>query len=57
MKKTILPLIDRKALGALRKAVKKLVIERKKSGISLSIWKNGKVVTIPAHKINIKQLG
>lgn len=45
------------ALKALRDAVRKVVIERKKSGVSLSIWKDGKVVTIPADKINLKSLG
>lgn len=41
----------------MRIAVKKAVTERKRLGVSLSIWKDGKVVTIPAKKINLKQLG
>lgn len=42
---------------AMRAAVKKAVIERMHSGVSLSIWKNGKVVTIPARRIDLKSLG
>lgn len=39
------------ALKALREGVKKALEERKKNGVSFSVWKNGKVVTLPASKI------
>jgi hypothetical protein len=48
---------DKKVVKAMRDAARKAIIARKKSGVSLSIWKNGKVVTIPASKINLKSLG
>lgn len=57
MAKLKFPQADKQALKALRAAVRKVVIERKRLGISLSIWKDGKVVTIPAKKINLKALG
>lgn len=56
MKKTKTPRIDKNALKAMREAVHKVVEERKKSGISLSIWKDGKLVIIPAAKITAAML-
>ena len=40
-----------KALQALREGVRKAFEERKKNGVSFSVWKDGKVVTQPATKI------
>ena len=40
-----------KAEAAMKKAVKKVVDEHKKSGRPLVIWKNGKVVKVSAKKI------
>jgi len=42
---------DLNALKALREGVKQALEERRKSGVSFSIWKNGKLVTVPAKKI------
>lgn len=56
MKKSRSSRPDKYALKALRVAVGKAIRERKKSGVSMSIWKNGKVVTIPAHKIDLRWL-
>lgn len=36
---------------ALKDAFKKLVLERRKTGGTLILWQNGKVVEIPASKI------
>jgi hypothetical protein len=57
MKKIKRSSLSLKAQKALRDAVRKALIERKRLGVSMSIWKNGKVVTIPAKRINLKQLG
>lgn len=57
MKKYRMTALDKNAQKAMREAVLHLVKERKRLGIPLSIWKNGKVVTIPAKKINLKSLG
>jgi hypothetical protein len=57
MAKIKFPKADKQALKALRSAVKKALIERKRLGVLMSIWKDDKVVTIPAHKINLKQFG
>jgi hypothetical protein len=57
MAKIKFPPAHKQALKALRAAVRKALIERKRLGISMSIWKDGKVVTIPAKKINLKSLG
>ena len=40
--------LHNKAVRALREAVRKLVQEHKQTGIPLTVWKNGKVVHIPA---------
>ena len=43
--------LDKKAEKAMREAVKGVVLEHKKNGLSLSVWKEGKVVNIPAKKL------
>lgn len=40
-----------KAMAALKKAVKEVIEQHKKSGRPLAIWKNGRTVMIPANKI------
>ena len=47
----------KQALKALQEAVKKVIIERKRTGVALSIWKDGKVLTIPASEIDLEKLG
>ena len=44
--------MHRQALKAMREAVEKIVIERRKNEIPLSIWKNGKVAQIAAKDVN-----
>jgi len=36
---------------AMREAVKGVVLEHKKSGLALAVWKEGKVVNIPAKRL------
>jgi hypothetical protein len=43
--------IQDKAEKALKSAVRKLVLERKKTGESLYIWRNGKVTKVPASQL------
>ena len=43
--------IQEKAEKALKSAVRKLVQERKKTGESLYIWRNGKVAKVPANQL------
>jgi len=43
--------IQEKAEKALKSAVRKLVQERKKTGESLYIWRNGKVAKVPASQL------
>ena len=40
--------IHNQAEKAMKEAVRKLVAEHKKMGMLLAIWKNGKVVRVPA---------
>jgi len=47
MKKT--KSLQDKAVIALKKAVREVVENHKKSGRALSVWENGKVVHIPVH--------
>ncbi|MDX2073744.1 MAG: hypothetical protein SFX19_05190 [Alphaproteobacteria bacterium] len=51
MKKSSLTASDKKILQALREGVRKAFEERKKNGVSFSVWKDGKVLTQPASKI------
>ena len=43
--------VHKKAEQAMREAVYKVVKEHRKTGVPLAIWKNGKVVRVPAKKI------
>lgn len=43
--------ISDKAIGALKVAVRKLVAERKRMGMPVIVWKNGKVARIPASQV------
>ena len=43
--------VHKKAEQAMREAVYKVVKEHRKTGVPLAIWKNGKVVCVPAKKI------
>ena len=56
MKKTNgkIPSLARKAEKALKVAVAKAIKEHKKNGIPIAVWKNGKVVTIPASRIRVR---
>lgn len=51
MTKSSLTASDKKILQALRDGVRKAFEERKKNGVSFSVWKDGKVLTQPASKI------
>ena len=37
---------------ALKSAIRKLIREHKRSGHPVIIWQNGRVVKVPAHKLN-----
>jgi hypothetical protein len=56
-KKVKLPAIVLAAQKSMRSAVREAIKERIRLGVSMSVWKDGKVVTIPAKKIDIKNLG
>lgn len=43
-----------KAEKALKQAVVKAMIDHKRTGDPIAVWKNGKVVWIPANKIQVK---
>ena len=43
--------LDKQAEKAMREAVQKVVVEHKKLRMPLSIWKNGKVVRVPAKQM------
>jgi len=40
-----------KAMAAMRKAVRQVVEQHKKTGRSLAVWKNGKVVRISPNSV------
>jgi len=45
--------LHKKAVKAMREAVRDVVKEHRKSGIPLAVWKNGKVARISAKKIKL----
>jgi len=56
MKKKKRPfLLAYKAEEALRKAVAEAIAEHRRNGVPIAIWRNGKVVRIPAHQIEVQE--
>ena len=54
MRKVPPPLAYR-AEEALRKAVAGAIAEHRRNGIPIAIWRNGKVVRIPADQIEVRE--
>ncbi len=50
-----LPLLAYRAEEALRKAVAEAIAEHRRNGIPIAIWRNGKVVRIPADQIEVRE--
>jgi len=48
-------LLAYKAEEALRKAVVEAIAEHRRNGIPIAIWRNGKVVCIPAEQIEVRE--
>jgi len=57
MKKTrrSLPPLAYRAEEALRKAVAEAIAEHRRNGIPIAIWRNSKVVRIPADQIEVRE--
>ena len=53
-KKTSFPLAY-KAEEALRRAVAEAIAEHRRNGVPIAIWRNGKVVRIPADQIEVRE--
>jgi len=53
-KRTALPQAYR-AEEALRKAVADAIAEHRRNGVPIAIWRNGKVVRIPADQIEVRE--
>jgi hypothetical protein len=53
-KRTSFPLAY-KAEEALRKAVAEAIAEHRRNGVPIAIWRNGKVVRIPANQIEVRE--
>jgi hypothetical protein len=49
------PLLAYKAEEALRKAVAEAIAEHRRNGIPIAIWRDGKVVRIPADEIEVRE--
>jgi hypothetical protein len=54
MRKSPPPLAYR-AEEALRKAVAEAIAEHRRNGVPIAIWRNGKVVRIPADQIEVRE--
>jgi hypothetical protein len=48
-------LLAHKAEEALRKAVAEAIAEHRRNGVPIAIWRNGKVVCIPANQIVVRE--
>jgi hypothetical protein len=48
-------LLAYKAEEALRKAVAEAIAEHRRKGVPIAIWRNGKVVRIPAEQIEVRE--
>ncbi len=46
--------LDKKAEKAMREAVKGVVLEHKKNGQPLAIWKQGKVMSVSAKNLRMR---
>jgi hypothetical protein len=49
------PLLAYRAEEALRKAVAEAIDEHRRNGVPIAIWRNGKVVRIPADQIEVQE--
>ena len=47
----LLKTINQKAEKAIKVAVRKTILDHKRTGDPIAVWKNGKVVWIPAKKL------
>ena len=50
-----LPLLAYRAEEALRKAVAEAIAEHRRNGVPIAIWRNGKVVRVPADQIEVQE--
>ncbi len=48
-------LLAHKAEEALRKAVAEAIAEHRRNGVPIAIWRDGKVVRIPADQIEVRE--
>ena len=48
-------LLAYKAEEALRKAVAEAIAEHQRNGVPIAIWRNGKVIRIPADQIEVRE--
>jgi len=49
------PLLAYRAEEAFRKAVAEAIAEHRRNGVPIAIWRNGKVVRIPADQIEVRE--
>ncbi len=49
------PLLAYRAEEALREAVAEAIAEHRRNGVPIAIWRNGKVVRIPADQIEVRE--
>jgi len=49
------PLWVHQAHEAIRRAVAEAIAEHRRNGVSIAIWRNGRVVRIPADQIEVRE--
>ncbi len=49
------PLLAYQAEEAFRRAVAEAIAEHRRNGVPIAIWRNGKVVRIPANQIQVRE--
>jgi len=51
----LFPFMAHQAEEALRKAVAEAIAEHRRNGVPIAIWRDGKVVRIPADQIEVRE--
>jgi len=53
--KRSLPSLTYRAEKALKRAVAKAISKHRRNGVPIAIWRNGKVVRVPAEQIEVQE--
>ena len=55
-KRNGIPLFVQQAEQALREAVREVILDHRRTGDPLVLWRHGKVVKVPAHRVRLPRI-